>query len=80
MLIDCDRVVNATPVSRNEKIARTMRRIGLCEELGSGWDRVVESCEEYRLPSPMVRCDENSTTVVLSGKRSLNEMSTDDKI
>ena len=30
-----------------------MRRIGICEERGSGWDRVVFQCELGQLPAPL---------------------------
>lgn len=80
ILVDTNRIVNTAPISRNEKIARTMRRMGLCEELGSGWDRIVESCEEYLLPAPSISCTENSTTISIIKKKDLSEMSTDEKI
>lgn len=80
MLVKTDRLVNATPVSRNENIARIMRRIGLCEELGSGWDRIVESCEEMHLPAPMVVTDETSTSVTVVKATELGKMSTQEKL
>ena len=38
-LVDTQRFVDSPPRSRNEALASFMRRIGICEERGSGWDR-----------------------------------------
>jgi predicted HTH transcriptional regulator len=40
-LVDTQRFVDLPPRSRNEALASLMRRIGICEERGSGWDKVV---------------------------------------
>jgi hypothetical protein len=40
-----DRFVDSPPRSRNELLASVMRRIGTCEERGSGWDKVVFQSE-----------------------------------
>lgn len=53
-LIDTNRFVDLPPRSRNEALASFMRRIGICEERGSGWDKVVFQTEFYRLPPPLV--------------------------
>jgi ATP-dependent DNA helicase RecG len=41
-LVDTQRFVDTPPRSRNEGLASLMRRIGICEERGSGWDKVVD--------------------------------------
>ena len=33
--------------SRNEKLADLMRRLGICEEKGSGFDKVIAHIEAY---------------------------------
>ena len=38
--------------SRNERFADFMRRMGICEEKGSGIDKVVQAVEVYQLPAP----------------------------
>ncbi len=40
-LVDTYRFVDTPPRSRNEALAALMRRFGICEERGSGWDKVV---------------------------------------
>ena len=53
-LIDKNRFVDHPPISRNEKLASFMRRIGICEERGSGFDKVVFQTELYQLPAPEI--------------------------
>lgn len=53
-LVDIARMLNDPPHSRNEKMAALCRRMQLCEEAGSGWDKVVLDCERHRLPAPQV--------------------------
>jgi len=52
-LVDTQRLVDTPPRSRNEALASLMRRIGICEERGSGWDKVVFQTELYQLPAPL---------------------------
>lgn len=41
--------------SRNERLADVMRRLGICEEKGSGVDKVIQAAEGYQLPAPDFR-------------------------
>lgn len=66
--------------SRNEKLADIMRRIGICEEKGSGIDRVVSSAEAYQLPAPDFRVSELRTTAVLFAHTDFKEMNGQDRI
>ena len=47
-LVDIDRLVDSPPRSRNESLAAFMRRIGICEERGSGWDKIVFQSEVHQ--------------------------------
>jgi ATP-dependent DNA helicase RecG len=51
-LVDVDRFLDTPPRSRNEALAALMRRFGICEERGSGVDKVVFETELYQLPAP----------------------------
>ena len=55
-LVDVRRIIDNPPKSRNEKLASLMRRLRMCEELGSGWDKIVSSCEFAQLPAPKLNC------------------------
>ncbi|MDH6290866.1 ATP-binding protein [Rhodococcus opacus] len=79
-LVDPARFVDATPRSRNEKLAYMMRRCHICEERGSGWDRIGFEIEFHQLPAPLVRVSENHTSVTLFSHRAPNEMDREDRI
>lgn len=49
---------------RNGLLVNALRLMDICEEEGTGWDVVIEACEEAHLRSPEVRADELDGTVV----------------
>lgn len=66
--------------SRNEDLAAFMRRVRICEEKGSGIDKVVYNVELYQLPAPDFQAKEKNTKVILYGYKTLNDMDKKDKI
>jgi len=66
--------------SRNERLADLMRRLGICEEKGSGIDKVVNAAEVYQLPAPDFRVGECRTTAVLFAHQNFSVMSKTDRI
>ena len=64
-LVDIKRIIDTPPKSRNEKIASLTRQLKICEELGTGWDKIATSCELAQLPAPKIEIYEDSTRVVL---------------
>lgn len=79
-LINVDRFIDHAPQSRNEDLAAFMRRIRICEERGSGIDKVITSIELFQLPPPKFQAEENFTKVTLYAHRNLTHMDKDDKI
>lgn len=79
-LIDTDRFIDSAPGSRNQALADLMRRSGLCEERGSGIDRVIEAVELYQLPPPEFRREERAVRVLLFAPRSFSDMTTDERL
>ena len=79
-LVDTRRLVDSPPRSRNEAIASLMRRIGICEERGSGWDKVVFLSEVYQLPAPLAEVVEDHTRVVLFAPRALSSMDRTERV
>jgi predicted HTH transcriptional regulator len=67
-------------VSRNEKMDDLMRRADLCEEKGSGIDKVIANNERFRLPAIQILTGELRTTVTIFAYQKLSEMSRKDKI
>lgn len=51
-LVDLMRLVDNPPKSRNQRLASLMRRFRICEELGTGWDKIISSCESSFIPAP----------------------------
>ena len=78
-LIDKARFVDHPPVSRNEQLASFMRRIGVCEERGSGYDKVVFETEFYQLPAPEIEIYNDHTKVVLFAHKEYAQMSKEDR-
>ena len=66
--------------SRNERLADLMRRLGICEEKGSGVDKVIQAAEAYQLPAPDFRVGERRTSVVLFGHKDFDEMDRADRV
>ncbi|MBR5332034.1 MAG: putative DNA binding domain-containing protein [Muribaculaceae bacterium] len=66
--------------SRNEKLASLMRRMKVCEEKGSGIDKVIFQCEFYQLPAPYFVSSDVHTKVILYAYKQLREMDRNDKI
>jgi len=78
-LISTIRFVDHNPQSRNEKLASFMRRMNICEERGSGIDKVVFQCEYYQLPAPKFIEGENFTRAILYAYKTLRQMDKEDK-
>lgn len=79
-LVDTRRFVDHPPRSRNEALASLMRRMGVCEERGSGWDRIGFEVEFHQLPAPSIEEIADNLKVTLYGPRKLAQMDRDDKI
>ena len=79
-LVDVRRIIDNPPKSRNEKLAALMRRLRMCEELGTGWDKIVITCELYQLPAPKIELFEDSTRVTLFSEMPFSNISMEDKL
>lgn len=66
--------------SRNERLSDLMRRLGICEEKGSGVDKVIQSVEVFQLPAPDFRVGKFRTSVVLFAYKDIEEMDRNDRI
>ncbi|MEI6757975.1 MAG: transcriptional regulator [Chlorobium sp.] len=73
-LVDTQRFVDTPPKSRNEVLASMMRRFRICEERGSGIDKVIAEVEHYQLPAPLFERPEGFTRTVLFAHKSLAVM------
>jgi len=78
-IVPIDRFIDGYQ-SRNERLADLMRRLRICEEKGSGIDRVVHAAEVYQLPAPDFRAAQLRAEVVIWGPRDFEGMDRDDRI
>lgn len=79
-LVSTDRFLDSPPRSRNEGIASFMRRIGVCEERGSGIDKVVFQSEFYQLPAPIFEETNGHTRSILFAHKDFRDMDKQDRI
>jgi predicted HTH transcriptional regulator len=79
-LMDTNRFLDTPPRSRNEALASFLRRVGICEERGSGIDKVVLETEIYQLPAPLFEVVNDHTRAVLFAYRSFSDMDKSDRI
>ena len=57
-----------------------MRRMNICEERGSGVDKVIDAVEMFQLPPPEFRETEHHTKAVLFAPRTLRQMDREARI
>jgi ATP-dependent DNA helicase RecG len=79
-LVKTERFLDTPPRSRNEALASFMRRVGICEERGSGIDKVVFQTEFFQLPAPSFEAPESSTRVVLFAHKDFKDMDRADRV
>lgn len=79
-LVPPDRFLDIPPRSRNEALASLMRRFHICEERGTGIDKVVFQIELFQLPAPLFEVPQWSTKATLFAHKALSEMDKADRI
>ncbi|MEQ1531393.1 MAG: ATP-binding protein [Methylococcales bacterium] len=75
-----DRLIGTTPESRNEMLASAFRRYRICEERGTGFQKVVQSVELFGLPPILFSSLENAFRVTLYAPRKFVDMSQSERI
>jgi len=79
-LVRTERFLDTPPRSRNEVLASFMRRAGICEERGSGVDKVVFETEFFQLPAPIFEAIEENTKATLFSHKTLKKMDRADRV
>ncbi|QKK07515.1 MAG: transcriptional regulator [Planctomycetota bacterium] len=79
-LVDVRRFLDAPPRSRNESLAALMRRMRICEERGTGIDKVVKAAEDELLPAPDFQVVEGHTRAIINGPRAFGDMTKDERL
>ncbi|MCR5776680.1 MAG: putative DNA binding domain-containing protein [Lachnospiraceae bacterium] len=78
-IISVDRFIDEYN-SRNYSLADLMRRLGICEELGSGLDKTIAAVEIFQLPPLRFNVQESRTTVTLFSYRKYSELDKQERI
>lgn len=79
-LIDVLRFMDEPPRSRNEALAKLMRRMNIIEERGTGIDKTITAIELFQLPAPDFQVTPNHTKVTLFAPRPLSGMDKGDRV
>ena len=80
-LVAVERIVDTVPLSRNESMAGFMHRCGICEERGSGFDKIVAATCANALLAPKVENQNNQfTKVTLYSKIPFEMTSKEDRV
>ena len=66
--------------SRNDSLADIMRRMGICEEKGSGMDKTVFYVELYQLPPVRIQVQENRTTATAFSYRKFADLDKTERV
>ena len=75
-----DRLIGTTPESRNEGLASAFRRYRICEERGTGFQKVVANIELFGLPPLVCVPLENAFRVTLYAPKKFEDMSQSERI
>ncbi len=80
LLVDVARLIDTTPVCRNEMLARCLRLLRIIEDRGSGFDRIEEGLSSIHAPSILVQSDEYHTCAILSSKDSFKDFTEEEAL
>jgi len=75
-----DRIIGTTPLSRNEKLASSFRRLKICEERGSGFTKTIAGIELYGLPPLKIEELETAFRATLYTPKSFSKLSEVERI
>lgn len=75
-----DRLIGTTPESRNERLASKFRLYRICEERGTGFQKIVAAVEIFGLPPVSFKPLENAFQVTLHAPRKFADMSQAERI
>lgn len=79
-LVQPERFLDFPPRSRNQALAALMRRMRLCEEQGTGIDKVIVAVELHQLPAPDFRAEGEAVRTVLYAPRKFAEMTPQERV
>lgn len=75
-----DRLIGTTPESRNELLASKFRLYRICEERGTGFQKVVSAVELFGMPPVVFTPMENAFQVTLYAPRKFADMAQEERV
>jgi ATP-dependent DNA helicase RecG len=75
-----DRLIGTAAESRNELFASKFRQCRICEERGTGFQKIVQAVELFGMPPVVFTELENAFQVTLYAPRNFSDMSQDERI
>lgn len=80
-LVSVDRILDSIPISRNENLTSFLRKCGICEERGSGYDKIIDATSNNYMIAPKIENQNNQfTKVTLFSNELIEIISKEDKI
>lgn len=79
-LIEVERFMDKPPCSRNEHLAALMRRLDICEERGTGIDKVILQIELNQMPAPLFEDLGNYTKATLFTYRPFSDITKEERL
>jgi ATP-dependent DNA helicase RecG len=78
-IVDPNRFIDENE-ARNPGLAKGMRSLKICEESGSGIDKVISAAEVHMLPAPSFQGHSRRTTAIMFGHQDFKDMTHEDQI
>lgn len=78
-IVDPDRFIDENE-ARNPGLAKGMRNLKICEEIGSGIDKVISAAEVHMLPAPSFQSHSRRTTAIMFEHQDFKDMTHEDKV
>lgn len=75
-----DRLIDQEPRARNEVLAQRLRELKLCEERGSGIDRVIQNLEIFGLPAVEFQNTPTSFTAIIFAPKPYKRLSWSERL
>ena len=79
-LVEVSRFMDKPPRSRNEILAKLMRRMDICEERGTGIDKVISQIERKQMPAPLFEDLGDYTKVTLFTYKEFNTITKEERL
>lgn len=79
-LVPVLRMIDYPPKTRNQYVVGELIKTGICESLGTGWDKIANETSNYGFPAPKPDVTDDATKIIMYQKRTLADMTNEDRI